>query len=776
MKKLLAIILTAALLMSVCGVSAFAAENDQPAPTTGPWDGFWWMTGGPMLCFYYDGSRHYIYSRQGQSEQDPIVTDNEAVPGATYDKATNTLTISDLKLSDGDLEAHYMGDDFKLRVEGECELGFISVRNYIGYHSMSLNIIGTGALTVNGNKSHDDAMYFYGDGPSLMHLDIADSVTVHMYAKENASEQLPQHVMRIWSTYADPAITVGGKAIPEAKSERKSDTVTEQVKAVFVNDTDQEYAHGKRVKSKTDPEGIYAVKEIQYSAGNGFETRYGVIKYYYDDTFEMYLPDPEYVDEYGYAKNELTKAEFDAAYDYVLEPQPVKIRITSDDREAKRGYRGVKFIKDGEPDSVYIGLKYGWYTAYTSSLGEINNYYIHKAHWDEDEQLYVLEGSAVERSKTAEELEALGYRIATEEVMKNATMQCWQTGAPYDDNNYLGTYELLTRASDPDGLYAFLFAYKQNGVYKGVKVTPIDYDEENGVYYLRGYYGGIYGVDTFDLDYNEFMNGETEFSYKLEPVEQRMELQYVSESYDFDDYSSEALLLNKDGESGIYCYTTVNVNGNSILYIYPLEWREDKGHYYVTGDGYSIDSFDSMEAMEAAGYHEVLEAQPVDYATVGSVKLANAYTLLKDESDNSYFSAWYNGKNTAFSISESEKWTYGGVEYYIGTATEVNPSTLHYIQHEVLRDDFMWWIEGTEYHHIGSEAADMLIGDTDLDGHITIRDVTSIQRHLAEVHIFTDEQLALADTNGDGEINLNDATHLQKYLAEFDGIVLGKKT
>lgn len=66
------------------------------------------------------------------------------------------------------------------------------------------------------------------------------------------------------------------------------------------------------------------------------------------------------------------------------------------------------------------------------------------------------------------------------------------------------------------------------------------------------------------------------------------------------------------------------------------------------------------------------------------------------------------------------------------------------------------------------------LGDTNLDGYITIRDVTAIQRHFAELSIFNDEQIALADTNGDGEININDATHLQKYLAEFDGIVLGK--
>ena len=68
------------------------------------------------------------------------------------------------------------------------------------------------------------------------------------------------------------------------------------------------------------------------------------------------------------------------------------------------------------------------------------------------------------------------------------------------------------------------------------------------------------------------------------------------------------------------------------------------------------------------------------------------------------------------------------------------------------------------------------IGDTDLDGYITISDVTAIQRHLAELAVFTEEQLSVADTNGDGKVDISDATHLQKYLAEFDGIVLGKQS
>lgn len=67
------------------------------------------------------------------------------------------------------------------------------------------------------------------------------------------------------------------------------------------------------------------------------------------------------------------------------------------------------------------------------------------------------------------------------------------------------------------------------------------------------------------------------------------------------------------------------------------------------------------------------------------------------------------------------------------------------------------------------------VGDTNLDGIITISDVTAIQRHLVEFEPIPDELLKLADTNGDGEINIIDATHLQMYLAEYDGIVLGKQ-
>ena len=72
------------------------------------------------------------------------------------------------------------------------------------------------------------------------------------------------------------------------------------------------------------------------------------------------------------------------------------------------------------------------------------------------------------------------------------------------------------------------------------------------------------------------------------------------------------------------------------------------------------------------------------------------------------------------------------------------------------------------------EWEDAMIGDVTGDGRISIRDVTAIQRHLANINTLSGKQLRAADTNGDGKVDINDATHLQRYLAEYD-VVLGKQ-
>ncbi len=62
-------------------------------------------------------------------------------------------------------------------------------------------------------------------------------------------------------------------------------------------------------------------------------------------------------------------------------------------------------------------------------------------------------------------------------------------------------------------------------------------------------------------------------------------------------------------------------------------------------------------------------------------------------------------------------------------------------------------------------------GDVNLDGQSDIQDVTQLQRYLAHMISFNDEQEIIADVNGDGMIAIDDATIIQIYLAEYSQLV-----
>ncbi|MGN0491477.1 dockerin type I domain-containing protein [Ruminococcus sp.] len=60
-----------------------------------------------------------------------------------------------------------------------------------------------------------------------------------------------------------------------------------------------------------------------------------------------------------------------------------------------------------------------------------------------------------------------------------------------------------------------------------------------------------------------------------------------------------------------------------------------------------------------------------------------------------------------------------------------------------------------------------VVGDSNLNGKIDIKDATAIQRHLANIEVFNDIQLAAADVNADGTVSIKDATLIQMYCAEI---------
>lgn len=85
-----------------------------------------------------------------------------------------------------------------------------------------------------------------------------------------------------------------------------------------------------------------------------------------------------------------------------------------------------------------------------------------------------------------------------------------------------------------------------------------------------------------------------------------------------------------------------------------------------------------------------------------------------------------------------------------------------------------YWVIGTANPFYGTQlwrkehksATEYEIGDVNRDGVLSIDDATEIQKLIASLTEFDDEQMLLADINGDGSVSIADATEIQKILAE----------
>lgn len=85
-----------------------------------------------------------------------------------------------------------------------------------------------------------------------------------------------------------------------------------------------------------------------------------------------------------------------------------------------------------------------------------------------------------------------------------------------------------------------------------------------------------------------------------------------------------------------------------------------------------------------------------------------------------------------------------------------------------------YWVIGTANPFYGTQlwrrehksATEYEIGDVNRDGVLSVDDATEIQKLIASLTEFDDEQMLLADINGDGSVSIADATEIQKILAE----------
>ena len=142
MKKIFSIVMALCMMLGLTATMAYAING----PSEEQWDE------GSYFAYVsfvrVDEEGEVVFSEDHQAYY--AFKDNQPrgeLAGAVYDRATNTLTITNLDKPDFLLEINAMGDDFKINVVGECSLSRISVWGW-GWGA-GLTITGDGHLTLN---------------------------------------------------------------------------------------------------------------------------------------------------------------------------------------------------------------------------------------------------------------------------------------------------------------------------------------------------------------------------------------------------------------------------------------------------------------------------------------------------------------------------------------------------------------------------------------------------------------------------------------------------
>ena len=136
-------------------------------------------------CDTGDWAYAYINVRNG--EESNLLFSSEgtnSIDGMSYDRETNTLTLNNYKNKATGIATNMMGDDFKINLVGDNELGGLG--SYGDAWGGSINICGSGSLVINADKSDDYAVTFFAEGTNSV-LSVADTCNVTIYSGSKAA-------------------------------------------------------------------------------------------------------------------------------------------------------------------------------------------------------------------------------------------------------------------------------------------------------------------------------------------------------------------------------------------------------------------------------------------------------------------------------------------------------------------------------------------------------------------------------------------------------------
>lgn len=135
-------------------------------------------------CDTGDWAYAYINVRNGEESNMLFSSEGtNSIDGMSYDRESNTLTLNNYKSSTTVIVTNMMGDDFKINLVGDNEIG--SIGSYGDAWGGSINISGNGSLVINADKSDDYGIAFFAEGTNSV-LSVADTCNVTIYSGSKA--------------------------------------------------------------------------------------------------------------------------------------------------------------------------------------------------------------------------------------------------------------------------------------------------------------------------------------------------------------------------------------------------------------------------------------------------------------------------------------------------------------------------------------------------------------------------------------------------------------
>lgn len=136
-------------------------------------------------CDTGDWAYAYINVRTGEDSSTTIFSSQgtNSIDGISYDRETNTLTLNNYKNKIAGIATNMMGDDFKINLIGDNEIGGIG--SYGDAWGGSINICGNGSLVINADRAGDYGVAFFAEGTNSV-LSVADTCNVTIYSGSKA--------------------------------------------------------------------------------------------------------------------------------------------------------------------------------------------------------------------------------------------------------------------------------------------------------------------------------------------------------------------------------------------------------------------------------------------------------------------------------------------------------------------------------------------------------------------------------------------------------------